>query len=166
MNNKEVSRKKKKIAAVDVLIVILLVLCVAGIGLRIAVGENGLFYADTKDEYLVSYVIYSESDEYSALFAEGCEFFFESGERLGTVTGTPSLTPSKIVNKTSSGNYTVSYANDGTVDIKGTVLVRGTMTDSGLLVSSSTYIAPNMTVSVASSDISADMHITDIKAAQ
>ena len=166
MNNKDISQKKKRIAAVDVLIILLLVICVAGIGLRIAVGENGLFYADTKGEYIVSYVIYGESDEYSGLFADGVEFFFESGERLGSLMGTPSLTPTKIVTKTSSGNYTVSYANDGTVDFKGTVRVRGTMTDSGLLVNSSTYIAPNMTVSVASSDISADMHITDIKAAQ
>lgn len=166
MNNKDVSKKKKRIAAADMLIILLLVLCVAGIGLRIAVGENGLFYADTKGFYTVSYVIYGKGDEYSGYFADGCEFFFENGERLGTITGTPALTPAKIVTKTAAGNYTVSYAKDGTVDIKGTITVKGTMTDSGLLINSGTYVSPNMTVSVASSDISTEMLITDIKAAK
>jgi len=80
MNNKEnIKRSKVKIAAVDVLIVLLLILCLAGVCVRIAVGENGLFSGEEKGSYIVSYVIEGEKDEYSSYFSEGCEFYLENG---------------------------------------------------------------------------------------
>ena len=38
-----INQQKKRIAAIDVLIILLLMLCIAGVAVRIAVGENGLF---------------------------------------------------------------------------------------------------------------------------
>ena len=163
MNNKEnINQQKKKIAAVDVLIILLLMLCLAGVAVRIAVGENGLFSKDEKGSYMVSYVIEGENDEYSSYFSEGAEFYLENGDRFGTLSGNATFTPARIIGENSRGEAVISYASDGTVDISGTFLVRGTMTQSGFLLNSNTYIAPNMTVTVGSSDITATITVTDI----
>ena len=163
MNNKDyIDQSKKRIAAVDVLIVLLLILCLAGIAVRIAIGENGLFSKDEKGSYIVSYVIEGEKDEYSSCFSEGCEFYLENGDRFGTLSGNATFTPAKIIGENSRGEAVISYASDGTVDITGALLVSGTMTESGFLLNSNTYIAPNMTVTVQSSDISSEITITDI----
>jgi len=163
MNNKEnIKRSKVKIAAVDVLIVLLLILCLAGVCVRIAVGENGLFSGEEKGSYIVSYVIEGEKDEYSSYFSEGCEFYLENGDRFGALSGNATFTPAKIIGENSRGEAVISYADDGTVDITGTFLVRGTMTESGFLLNSNTYIAPNMTVTVRSSDITSNITVTDI----
>jgi len=148
------------------MLIILLALCVAGIGIRIAMGENALLFSSGTGRYTVSYTVIATSDENSGYFAEGGEFFFDSGEPFGTLTGNVTLTPSEIVTKTAAGDYIVSYAEDGTVDIKGAATVTGTMTDSGFLINSNTYIAPNMTIKVASTSISVEMLITDITPVQ
>ena len=163
MNNKEINNQpKKKIAAIDVLIVLLLMLCVAGVAVRIAVGENGLFSGEEKGSYVVSYVIEGEKDEYSNYFSEGAEFFLENGDRFGSLSGNATFTPAKILGENSRGEAVISYAADGTVDITGTFLVKGTLSESGFLLNSNTYIAPNMTVTVVSSDITATITVTDI----
>ncbi|MBE6586969.1 MAG: DUF4330 family protein [Ruminococcaceae bacterium] len=165
MNKKEEIKSKKKIAAVDVMIAILLILCVAGIVIRVAVGDSGIF-ASGKGEYIVSYVVRGEDDEYSPYFAEGREFFLESGEKFGTLIADAELPPAEIYEENPNGDLELYYAQDGTVDFKGTLLVKGTMTDSGFLLNSNTYIAPNMTVTVSSSDITVELLITDITKAQ
>ena len=166
MNNKDEIKTKKKIAAVDILIVMLVLLCIAGIVIRIAVGESSLFSKDNRGEYTVSYVITGEQDENSAFFAEGKQFFLESGEAFGTLTGSPAFTPAVISSENSRGEYVQSYSSDGTVDIRGTATVIGTMTDTGFLLNSNTYIAPNMSITVSSSDITVKLLITDITKAQ
>ncbi|MBQ3526969.1 MAG: hypothetical protein IJA52_00225 [Clostridia bacterium] len=163
MNNKaNTNQPQKRIAAVDILIILLLVLCLAGVAVRIAIGENGLFSREEKGSYAVSYIIEGEKDEYSSCFSEGCEFFLESGDRFGTLSGNATFTPAKILSENSRGEAVISYATDGTVDITGTFIVDGTMTESGFLLNSNTYIAPNMTVTVQSTDIIARITVTDI----
>ncbi len=165
MNKKEEIKNKKKIAAVDVMIAVLIVLCIAGLIIRIAVGDSGLF-SGGKGEYIVSYVVRGEDDEYSPYFSEGREFFLESGESFGTLIADAELPPAEVYEETPTGELKLYYATDGMVDFKGTVLVKGTMTDSGFLLNSNTYIAPNMTITVASSDITVELLITDITKAQ
>lgn len=157
-----INQQKKRIAAIDVLIILLLMLCIAGVAVRIAVGENGLFSNDEKGSYIISYVIEGEKDEYSNYFTEGREFFFENGESFGTLSGNATFTPARIIGENSRGEAVINYATDGSVDITGTFLSRGTMTESGFLLNSNTYLAPNMTVMVVSSDITAEITVTDI----
>ena len=166
MNTKEVQKNKKRISAVDVMIVILLLLCASGIIVRVIIGENSLFSKESKGDYIVSYVIPGYQDEYSDYFSQGCEFYLEDGELLGSLTGNATFTPAEIHTENSAGEYVSGYASDGTVDVKGSVLVKGTMTDSGFVLSSGTYIAPNMTLTAFSSDITVRMLITDIAKAQ
>lgn len=165
MNKKEDIKSKRRIAAVDIMIVLLLILCIGGIIIRIAIGDSGLF-SGSKGDYIVSYVVRAEDDEYSPYFTEGQEFFLESGEILGTLTADAELPPAEIYEENADGELKLYYATDGTVDFKGTLLVRGIMTDSGFLLNSNTYIAPNMTITVANADIQVELLITDITKAQ
>ena len=165
MNKKEEIKSKRKIAAVDIMILLLLLLCIGGIAVRIVVGDSGLM-SGTKGDYIVSYVVKAENDEYSPYFTEGHEFFLESGEAFGTLIADAELPPAEIYEENADGELKLYYAADGTVDFKGTILVRGIMTDSGFLLNSNTYIAPNMTITVASSDITVELLITDITKAQ
>ena len=165
MNKKEEIKSKRKIAAVDIMIGLLLLLCIAGIVIRIVIGDSGLF-SGGKGDYIVSYVVRGEDEEYSPYFTEGKEFFLESGESLGTLVADAELPPAEIYEENANGELKLYYATDGTVDFKGTLLCKGTMTDSGFLLNSNTYIAPNMTITVASSDITVELLITDITKAQ
>jgi len=144
------------------MIAILLLLCIVGIIVRIALGDSGLFQQGQKGEYIVSYVIKGESDEYKPYFTEGREFFLDSGERFGTLNSDALLNPSQIYTENAEGQYVITPAPDGTVDFKGTALVSGIMTDSGFLLNSGTYIAPNMTLTVSNSDITVELTVTDI----
>ncbi|MBQ4067510.1 MAG: hypothetical protein IJD22_07700 [Clostridia bacterium] len=166
MNKREETKSKKRIAAVDIMIAILLVLCITGIVIRIAVGEGGFFSSGTKGDYIVSYVIKGQDDSNSTLFTEGCRFYLENGEDFGTLIADAKLNPAKIYGENRDGEPVLYLAPDGTVDLEGTLLVSGVMTDSGFLLNSNRYIAPNMTVTVASSDITVDLIITDITKAQ
>lgn len=166
MNTNDTPKNKKRFAAVDILIAILLLLCIAGIGVRIFIGEGNLFHKGDAGEYVVSYLIFGEADDYSSLFSEGCEFYLENGTLLGTLTGNAAFTPALLSSENSRGEYVATYATDGTVDIRGTMIVKGSMTESGFVLNSKTYISPNMTLTVSSSDITVDMLITDIAKAQ
>ena len=53
MNKKEEIKSKRKIAAVDIMILLLLLLCIGGIAVRIVVGDSGLM-SGTKGDYIVS----------------------------------------------------------------------------------------------------------------
>ena len=156
------TKKTKRLAAIDILIVILLVLCAAGIGIRTAIGENGLFQGDNKGTYLVSYTVKSVGSDYNEYFKDGTKFYLENGENVGTLSGEAVSHPSRIYSENSKGEYVSALSTDGTVDIKGTIKVKGTMTKSGFLLNSGTYIAPNMTLTVRSGDVFVEMFITDI----
>ena len=166
MNTGETQKNKKRIAAFDIMIAVLLLLCIAGIVLRMVMGETSLFSKDAKGDYVVSYVIHQVQDEYSDFFSKGCEFYLENGDALGTLTDKPAFTPAEIHSENSRGEYVLAYATDGQSDLKGTMLVKGTMTQSGFMLNSDTYIAPNMTLTVSSPDITVEMIITDIAPAQ
>ena len=166
MNTKAVPKEKKMIAAVDIAILMLLLLCAAGIIFRVALGDNSLFSKETKGEYIVSYSVLGIPDEYSDYFTEGKEFYLEDGELLGTLRGTAAFTYAEIHGENSAGEYVSGYTSEDIFDVKGTATVKGTMTESGFVLSSGTYIAPNMTLTLQSSDITVEVLITDIVKAQ
>lgn len=158
--------KTRRFAAIDAMIVILLLVCIACVGVRMAVGRGGLLSADGQGEYLVSYVVSAIDGEYSDCFAEGKKFYLEDKSEFGTLTAGASFTPAKHYTENADGLYTAVYVTDGTVDVRGTALVKGVMTDSGFLLGRSRYIAANSTLTVSSSEITVNITVTDITKAQ
>ena len=153
-------------AAIDALIIILLMLCVAGIIVRTAMGSGGLFATQDRGSYLVSYMVTGIRGEYSDCFSEGKEFYFENGEAFGTLTDGAVFTPARLYGEDADGKYVPSYAADGRVDVRGTALCEGKMTDEGFMLGGSIYTAANSRFTVSSGDITVDIVITDIAKAQ
>lgn len=163
---KTTAKGAKRFAAIDALVILLLLLCVAGIAVRMAIGPGGLLSSHDKGDYIVSYIVTGIRGEYSDCFSEGKEFFFEDGEHFGTLTAGAVFTPARLYGEDADGKYVPSYASDGRVDVRGTALCEGKMTDEGFLLGGSIYAAANSQFTVSSADITVDIVITDIAKAQ
>lgn len=157
---------KKRIAAADAFIILLLLLSIAAIGVRITVGSGGLLSADERGEFIVSYVVSGTKSEYSDAFSGGRAFYLENGEEFGVLREGAVFTPAKTYAENADGTYRAAYASDGTVDVKGTATVSGIMTESGFLLGGSRYIAANLPLTISSSDITVTITVTDITAIQ
>ena len=59
------TEKRRRFAAIDALIIILLMLCVAGIAVRTVTGSVGLFSGSGSGSYLVSYSVSGLRGDYS-----------------------------------------------------------------------------------------------------
>lgn len=161
MNKKEKIKKGKRITAVDIMIALLLILCIVGLGIRIAYGDTGIFQKNEQKEYVVSYVVSGISEKYYKHFAEGSEFSLENGETLGTLLTDAYISRAEALGEGEAAEGETAADSD-LRDFRGTILVNGSKTDSGFLLNSRTYLAPNMTITVASPDITVELLITDI----
>ena len=157
---------KRRISAIDVLIVLLLLAAVVGVGFKVFAGNVGLFAGETQ-EYYVSYVVEGADSQISKYITEGSGFYTEDGTAFGTVTGDVITTPAKIYNMNSNGEYVVSYSSGGEKeDISGTFLVRASETEKGI-VCGEKYISAGMRVSLTGNGVSVEILITDVvKASQ
>lgn len=160
------TEKRRRFAAIDALIIILLMLCVAGIAVRTVTGSVGLFSGSGSGSYLVSYSVSGLRGDYSEYFTEGKEFFLENGDSFGVLSKDAVFTPARLYGENSDGVYVASYATDGRVDVKGTAVCRGKMTDNGFMLGGKVYAAANSQFTISSGDIKVTITVTDIAKAQ
>ncbi len=159
---KKSTKKLRQYSAADVFLWLLLLMCIAGIGIRIAAGTRSIFTKETPGEYLVSYVITDMRSEYSDYFSEGMEYYLEDGTPFGSLTGDAVFTPTREYLEDENGQYVASYNSSGRVDVKGTAKVEGIMTEQGFMLEDKMYLAANMSLTVYSTEMMAEILITDI----
>ena len=159
---KKKAKKLRQYSAADVFLWLLLLMCVAGIGIRIAAGERSIFTKEAPGEYLISYVITDMRSEYSDYFSEGMEYYLEDGTPFGSLTGDAVFTPTREYLEDENGQYVASYNSSGRVDVKGTAKVEGVMTERGYMLEDKMYLAANMPLTVYSTEMTAEILITDI----
>ncbi|MBS5724829.1 MAG: hypothetical protein KHW59_03485 [Clostridiales bacterium] len=162
MKKKVKSGKLSQFAAADLFLWLLLLLCVVGIGIRIAAGTDGIFAQGESGEYLISYLVTDVRSEYSDHFSEGMEFYLEDGTPFGVLSGDAVFTPTREYLENENGEYVASYNSSGRVDVKGTARASGVMTDRGFMLEDKMYIAVNMPLTIQSSEITVEILITDI----
>ena len=162
MKKKEKSGKLSQFTAVDLFLWLLLLLCAAGIAIRVIAGAGGTFAKKDFGEYLVSYVVTDVRSEYSDYFSEGVQYFLEDGTPFGTLSKDAVFTPTREYSENENGEYVVGYNSSGRVDVKGTAKVQGSMTDKGFMLEDKVYVAANMKLLVHSSEMSAEILIMDI----
>ena len=159
------TKTKKRISALDIFVVLLLVCAVVGVGFKVFAGNVGLF-SGNNEEYYVSYVIEGADSEMGKLVSGGLQLYSEDGELFGIVTGDVITTPARIYNENSDGQYVLGYSSGSHVDITGTLSVRGKMTEKGF-VHSGDYYAAGMRIKLYGGGTSPEILITDIvKASQ
>lgn len=174
MNNEAVkteNKKKLKLNALDIFIILAVVLCIAGVGIRYYVSYGGEIPGQSTvyETYLVNFSVSNIRETSADYFVPGDTFYItQTGDKLGVLTDTVSTTPSEIPIEMANGEYSLAYAVDneelgrGRIDVTGTLLVEGKMTEDGFLVGGNTYIAPNKSLSVQSTNIYVNIIVKDI----
>ena len=156
---------KKRVSAIDVVIILLLLCAVVGVGFRVFAGNAGLF-AGNEEEYYVSYVIEGADSDMSKLITSGMRLYSDNDKYFGAVVGDVITTPARIYNENSNGEYVLGYSSGSHIDIAGTLSVRGKMTDKGF-VHSGEYYSAGMRLKLYGGGASPEILITDIvKASQ
>lgn len=161
--------KRGRVSALDVFVVILLVLCVAGLIVRIAVGKEGILPegAPEKSEWAVGFEVSSLRASSGGDIAAGDVFYTEDGDIFGTVGDQVSVTPAKIFTEDEDGKLVLTYSgaeggDNSLVDIKGTMTVEGYTVDYGFLAGGKTLATPGSELALHTDRATFTVKILDI----
>lgn len=132
-------KKHIKFAALDAVLIVLILSSLAAVCVRIFIGEEGFFPEDAKTEGTYAVVLVPDDENSDKLMEEmkiGDEVYLTSGEILG-----------KVASATSKSTQ---------------AHVSGIMTDSGFLMNGTFYLAPNMKLELSLEEETAHVTVTDI----
>ena len=168
MSDSDKKSGKRKVSSLDVFVWAILILCIAGLAIRLFAGREGVLPegAPESGSFAVSFEIAHQRASSGAELASGAIFYSEDGAVFGTLGDKLSVTPAKEYKENGEGKLTVSYsATEGDasfVDIRGVMTVEGYNVDYGFLAGGRTYVAPNYTIPLHTDTMSASVKITGI----
>ena len=158
--------KKRRISTLDVFVAASLILCIAGLVVRLVAGRDGVLpeKAPERGEYAVSFEI--ERRRSGTELTSGEVFYTADDKVFGTLTDQISVTPAVIWKENPEGELVLSYSSSdgdgGLVDIRGTLTVSGYPVDYGFLVDGGAFISPNYTLTLHTDKMTSEVRITDI----
>ncbi len=156
---------KKKIGfnALDLVIVVVLVLCIAMIGFRFIRSSD--MAADTQtSKHRVTFLITNVSEgTKDALVAGDSVFSLLNDAYIGKLEGIDTISPAFEFLDNGSGSFEKVYYPDGTkVDITGTIIAEGAVNDDGFFASGSFFLSPGRTLEIYTGHIQVTVLITGI----
>ena len=155
-----------RINLADVMVLLLCVVCIVGLVLRFGV-LNTIETNATSEAASVTVLIEDIAGTSKDYILLGDEVYLsESGLRFGTVSSILSVSPSSYYEYRDDGSINQMQSVNGRIDVRVVISVEGCMTESGFLLDGTTYIAPNMTLSLNSSSLSVTALITDLQTAE
>ena len=155
-------RSGRRINSADGFVVLLCLVCIVGMVLRFGV-LDAIEYNATHEAATVTVLIEGVSETSRGYIAGGDEVFLKgSGMRLGTVSSIVSVTPSNYFDYSDDGSINQMQSVNGRVDIRAVITVDGSMTESGFLLDGTTYIAPNMMLSLYTASLSVSALVVDL----
>ena len=173
----ENNKTKKKLNIVDVLIIVLLILCAVGIGLRFLLVKNTPdpnTLPDIKTEkYKVSFMIRDFRESTAKYMTDGTEFrFFETNKKFGAISGTPKKENAVKCYFDENGKYiqvnnfaSGEYERAARFDFQGEFLVEGKLNEEGILViddSPNFNVAQNKDVMLRNDEMIMRIYVTGI----
>lgn len=169
MKKEENANKTGRISALDVFIAVLVLMCIAGVIVRVYVGSEGILPVLDPEisEYAVSFEIKQVKAPVSTYLGSGESLWTADGELFGTVSDNVTVTPAQIFVEDQDGKYIAVYSSadigdNSLVDIKGSALTEGYTADYGFLVNGKTYIAPNYEIELHTEKATVTVVITGI----
>ncbi len=169
MKKEENKAKNVKVSALDVFIALLVLMCIAGVIVRIYVGSDGILPVIDPDlsEYAVSFEIKQAKAPVSGYLSAGESLWTSDGTLFGTVNDNVTVTPAQIFVEDSDGKYISVYSSadmgdNSLIDIKGSASVQGHTADYGFLVNGKTYIAPNFEIELHTEKATVTVIVTGI----
>jgi hypothetical protein len=167
--SKDKTGRKRHFSPLDLFVIILSVLCAAGIFVRLYLGDMNIDGSASYDngEYAVSFIAEGVDTVYSEHFAAGTVFYLEDGTVFGTMTDGVAITPAQLIVEDEDGALVQVYAagngDDSIVDIRGTVTASGTYSpEKGFYIGGKHYAAANKTLTIHSADAELQVLVTDV----
>ena len=156
---------KKKIGfnALDLVIVIVLVLCIATVGIRFLRTADINGDAETS-KYRLTFLVTNVSDASRDALVAGDSVFSQINDAyIGKLEGIDSISPAFELIDNGHGSFEKVYYPDGTkVDITGTIIAEGTTNRDGFFASGSFFLSPGRTFDVYTGHIQVTILITGI----
>lgn len=157
---KEKKSSKTGFNVIDLLIVIIVLGCIAGIIYRYNLVDR-LIVDSKRDEVSVKFITAAVSKDIEDKLSDGDVFYIESsGELFGTLSGHTS-TDNSYVASDDNGMPVISY-NKELRDIEGTITCKGVMRDEGFFVDGTQFIAPGSELILESINVRVSVIITEI----
>ncbi len=176
------NKAKKKLNIVDVLIIVVLLLAIAGIAARMLLIENTpdpMTLPDIEEqEYTVSYIVRNQRESVVDYLADGSTFRFALTNKVfGTTVGTPGTADAEARYFDANGNYKTVTNNPPSdssydlshlkrYDITGTFSVKGKLdAETGILVitgAENESVALNKGVYIRSDEMVITVYVTSI----
>ena len=155
-------RSRTRMNSADLMILLLCIICVAGMVLRFGVIEKieNEATAQTATVTVLIEGISSTNRDYLVLGED--IYFTDSDRKFGSVSSILSVAPSPVYEYSDDGNIEQMNSVNGRVDIRAVLSAKGTMTEAGFLLDGTTYVAPNMTLSLNTAKLSVVATVIDI----
>ncbi len=160
-NNERAVRTRLNV--IDVLIILIAVICIAGLVIRFGNFGSGAATGDLETYniyFSVTDIAYTSEDA----FVQGdIVTLADRGVVLGEFVGLETIMPAEFFARDNSGNpIIVNYPESTRIDVTGRILSQGTMTDNGYLVGGTTHIAAGTDYRVQSEHMDFVLTITNI----
>ncbi len=149
--------------SLDLVIVIVLVLCIATVGIRFIRTSDAGRYSETS-KYRLTFLITNVSDaSRNALVAGDSVFSGINDAYIGKLEGIDTISPAFEFIDNGRGSFEKVYYPDGTkVDITGTIIAEGTTNSDGFFASGSFFLSPGRTFDIYTGHIQVTILITGI----
>ncbi len=163
--------KSKKLGALDIFIIVILVICIVSIGFRYFTDSNSDVSESTQlDNYKISFKVMGIRDSSARNYMnKGAKFYIdESNTYIGTISDDSITITDAMKYYSSLDGTSVTAANTGTgdlykVDVEASFDTQGKIDSSGrFLLGGNQYIGENQEIQIHSKYLSITILITDI----
>lgn len=167
------SKEKKRLGALDGLIIIVLVICLVSVGLRVYSTMNSETGGNVKlEDYIVSFKVSNIKDSSAKnYFEKGTNFYLsQTGDFFGTLREGVIIRDAETYYEKSDGSV-VLITNNAVgdlyrVDVEAALEAKGRVDENGAFyLGGNIFIAPNKEIMICSKYLSITVVITDIQKA-
>lgn len=165
MENNNVKKNAAHFNIIDLVIVIIVLACIAGVVFRhfsTKNVDNGEAPEKAKISFLVNDVRYTSAD----FFIGGDTVYTEEeGIKLGELMKGFTITPAEDYVTDFNGNTVkVNYPENTRIDVRGAILSEGKWRDGSFFIDGNTYIAAGRKLKVCTAHLTVTLIVTDVSA--
>ncbi|MEE0970704.1 MAG: DUF4330 family protein [Clostridia bacterium] len=155
--------KIKRINALDFVIIVIIVFCVASFVMRFQKGEELASYA-SEGKYEISFLVNDVRYTTADAFVKGDRVYVATDDHyIGTFEHLDSNNPAAYYAETPEEGIVKVYYPEGTrVDLTGTIISNGFMNDDGYFAGGSYFLAPGKRMTIYTGHVYVEVVLTDI----
>ena len=158
----DAQKKRAGFNALDMFIILVVLVCLIGAGLRMVMGENGESVTPS-EKYVVSFLIREAIDSDADALHSGDTFYVDGTNAVfGILDGDPVVSPAQVNVIDQNGQLHIDYSVGDEVFIRGRIIVEGYKSDEGFMLNGNTYLAPYKTIDVHTQYLMKTIEITEI----